>query len=116
MAETVYGVRKNKCLTQLNGEITNIVVSTTGWTSVNVNGQAVYKKTISVPALREKYGPLYLGVDWAHSSGTVKDISKMKDLIYNFEYADGSLVLYAKKSLSAEIKIKLSGIGLEGGA
>ena len=114
MAETVYGVRKNKCLTQLNGEITNIAIGTTGWSSVTISGQTVYKKTISVPSLKEKYGPLYMGVDWAHSLGTVKDISKMKDLLYNFEYADGNLVLYAKKIPSSEIKIKLSGVGLEG--
>lgn len=116
MAENVYGVRRNKCLTPINGEINNITVGTSGWASATINGQAVFKKTIAIPALKEKYGPLYMGTDWAHCTGTVKDTAKSKDQIYNFEYGDGTLVLYAKKIPSTEIKIKLSGIGLEGGA
>lgn len=111
MTHVVYGICKNKCMVPINGEINNITVPVSNWIQTNSG----YMNTIAVSGLREDQSPVYMDLDWENSNGNLAILVKNKNLLSYFTYTDGQIILYATKKPSADLVIRLTGVGVNSG-
>lgn len=103
-----YAVCKNKCLIPLDGEINNINVPKSGWVLTD-NG---YTNTIMVADIKEDNFPVYMDLDWENCTGDLATLVKNKGLLSRFTYTDEQIVLYATKVPSIDLKVRLTGVGV----